>query len=425
MVLLERNKTSHSSSTNSCQSTEDTFNWNIKGQKSKNRQSHLFILELFMNLLRRLGVCLVIVVLIGSVVSFFGNPTIKPIGKVLDPAQELNAPEFKGFIDKEFGDRVVNSTWAMVLVHSEFSNDNASGLEALRNWAKSKFTLDRQFLDPIILPESRSSSTVLGALANSVLGLPIKLIDSASSAFLSLRIESFHKSNAYQSFRVDFYDLFGVNQEAVKLLYAYQEERAKVSLLVLQSAFFWFITVVFIGVNHFKVRKISPDSALRKSLSIFWAALSLFYLVTACTANNVEVFAGAIFSTLIAIYLAFPIALNRKEGGAISWFKYELSTRAQLILLWLTFSLVGIQIISWIKGGILTNPDPVTLLIGSLTGNFVHDPIGIKRSITELLGVTWLGLTIFTAYTFKTRASRSREIETELKSLARQKVSIQ
>ncbi len=378
-----------------------------------------------MNSLRRLGFICVFLVLTGFVLSFFGKPTVIAPVSIVDPSKELNAAEFKGFTDSTFGDKVVNSTWAMVLVHSEFSNANASGLESLRNWAKQKFTLDRQFLSPIVLPSSRASSTVLSSLTNSLFGLPIKLADLVTSSFLKWRIEQFHKSNAYQSFRVDFYELFGANQESVKLLFRYQEERAKESLSVVQSFFFWLVTVTVIGANYFRMLSKNEPSGLRQSLACFWAALATFYLLNACISNSVEVLAGSCLSSIIAIYLAFPIAIERNELGSLTWMKYELSARAQVILLWLTLSLCGIQVINWIKGGILTNPDSITLLVGAFTGNFVHDPIGIKRGIVEAVGMLWLLLTVWTIYFYKSSTDRSQEIETKLKSLGKQKVSIQ
>ena len=378
-----------------------------------------------MNLLRKLGFLLVFVVLAGSILSFFANPTVVSPVKILDQKEELESPEFKNREDPGFSERVVNSTWAMVLVHSEFSDKNASGLEALRNWAKQNLTLDNQFLNPIELPRQRENKTIIGSLFGSFFGLPIKFTESLARELLSQRIAAFHQTDAYQTFRGDFYELFGVNKEAVKLLYRYQEDRAKDSIKVLLSCLFWTITSALILFNHFKEKSARKFGVFQRSLAYLWTAFACFYLFMACNSNSSEALAAAVICLVTGLYIAFPLSAIRDEKNELTLVKYELSARACAILLWITISLSGIQIINWIKGGILTDPDPITLLIGAITGNFLHDPTTMKRTVAEVIGVAWLSLTIWTAYYYKINTGRSREVESELKSLGKQKVSIQ
>jgi hypothetical protein len=60
---------------------------------------------------------------------------------------------------------------------------------------------------------------------------------------------------------------------------------------------------------------------------------------------------------------------------------------------WVTYSIFLIQVVTWIHTGSLDDPDPITLLISSITGNFLHDPVYAKRAIMLCLGLGWLLIT--------------------------------
>lgn len=380
-----------------------------------------------MNLLRHFnfGLVAIVIVLLGSVAAFFGSPGVFNSPDIASSSKELNSFSKTVESDPGFGDRVVDSTWAMVLTHSEFSGDNASGLEALRNWAKHEFTKDRQFLNPVILPRGHSRSTVMGAFFNSIFDFPYQVFESASRSYLNWRIEEFHKTSAYHSFRVDYYELFGINKEAISLLAKYQEYRAKESISVLLNFVFGILAAASIFIAYlFGKAKRQPGSA-RKALAYSWIGLSAFYLVNGCGANNVEALAGSFLSFVTGLYVLYPTSIISGENQGLKWERKQLSPRTITFIFWVMFSLAGIQVINWIKGGILTDPDPLTLFIGATSGNFIHDPIAIKRTIMEIIGILWLSLTVWAIYFYKSESGRSREIETELRSLSKQKVGIQ
>ncbi len=360
------------------------------------------------------------VVLTGFFISFFFDPIkIQPV-QILSPEEELTKAEFSGVSDPQFGDTVVNSTWAMVLTHSEFSRENAGGLEALRNWAKQRLISDRQFLNPLNLPQTRSTRTVFDSFTNSFLGLPFRVIESGTAFFLRWRLGEFQETSAYQSFRVNYYELFGISQESAKLLFRYQEERAKESISVLLSAAFWICSVVFLICQY-----LFKQDSLENILSLFWYTLAAFYLYLSMSLDSVVVLVGAIGSLALGIYLRYGPRLSVQENKSIRIEKGAFSSGALTFVLWATVSLVFLQIINWIKGGILTGPDPLTLLIGGVTGNFLHDPVGIKRSVLEISGAIWLIFSLVTMYRYKRGRERSREVESELRQFGRQKVSIQ
>ena len=378
-----------------------------------------------MRTLLKPGFAIILIIFLGSVAAFYGSPTTFSVKQIIDPNKEVDSFIYPVGEDPKFGDRVIDSTWAMVLNHSEYSAGNASGLEALRNWAKHQFTQDRQFLKPVVLPQSHARSTMTGALFSSLFNFQYQFLESTARAYLSYRIAEFHKSSAFQSFRVDFYDLFGVNQESIKLISSYQETRARQSISVLINFAVGLLFTIIILFNYLLDRRRMSPGAARRALAFASITLSGFYLINGCVTNNVEALAGSLLALLTGSYLLFPVQVKRDDNKNLKWFRIELSTRVMVVLFWITISLVFIQLINWIKGGILTDPDPLTLLIGALTGNFIHDPLTIKRTITEVIGISWLSLTVLTVYFYRSEAGRSQEIETELRNLERQKVGIQ
>src|SRR5262249_16210683 len=65
------------------------------------------------------------------------------------------------------------------------------------------------------------------------------------------------------------------------------------------------------------------------------------------------------------------------------------------LAVWLTVSLFAIQLLTWVRTGLPNGSDPVTLLLCSATGNFVHEPVSGKHLISEIVGVVWLVVTIW------------------------------
>ncbi|MFN8552125.1 MAG: hypothetical protein U0103_11595 [Candidatus Obscuribacterales bacterium] len=89
----------------------------------------------------------------------------------------------------------------------------------------------------------------------------------------------------------------------------------------------------------------------------------------------------------IGIYIRRPVTIELGEDKGLS-FKVLTPSRSVIALgYWATFSLIAIQILTWIKTGSLMNPDPVSLLISCFTGNFLYDPTSAKRAISQAVGV--------------------------------------
>jgi hypothetical protein len=102
------------------------------------------------------------------------------------------------------------------------------------------------------------------------------------------------------------------------------------------------------------------------------------------------VLVSSIVSVLCGLYLRRPIAISFGEDKGLSFRLLVPDPRALTLGTWITFSLVGMQLLTWIHTGGLDNSDPITLLVSAITGNFVHDPVNAKHYITNTIGVLWL-----------------------------------
>lgn len=372
-----------------------------------------------MTRLRRPGSIIVLLVLSACLLSFFGNPGGNLVREVIvDPAVEVEATDLQEAFDAGFADRVLNSSWAMVLIHSNFSDGNAVGLEALRNWAKEQFSRDKQFLHPLSIPRRAPSATVFEALSTRLLGNLKTAMDAKLSQFLAWRVGEFANTGAYQSFRVDYYELFGVSNESGTLLARYQDERARSSLGALTGALFWLLFGTVLAISYLRAREKHLSPPAQRYLSHIWLAFSFFYLVVAWSGGNVGALAACILCAVAGAYLRYPVRPIQGREGEVTLASLALSQRTCVVLAWLTFSMVGIQIVSWLRFSFLNEPDPLTLIICGLSGDFIHDPVNIKRTIVEIFGVSWAIVTVWAAVAFKRGAMPSSELETQLESLA-------
>jgi len=96
------------------------------------------------------------------------------------------------------------------------------------------------------------------------------------------------------------------------------------------------------------------------------------------------------------VYLIRPFVIGLGEGSTLWVRPLKVTSGASALALWLTFSLFAIQLLTWIRTGTLTSPDPLTLLIGALTGNFIYDPAQTKHLIMQLTGIAWLLVSFWT-----------------------------
>ena len=72
----------------------------------------------------------------------------------------------------------------MVLVHSDFSDENAVALDSLRTWAKEKFSRDKHYLHPMSVHVDERQNTVFSAFFVNLFGPERGLLDRAIKQFL-------------------------------------------------------------------------------------------------------------------------------------------------------------------------------------------------------------------------------------------------
>ena len=366
---------------------------------------------------RKLTIGALAIVLCAAFLSYFSKytPDLTP---TVDPAYETNAPELQTQPNPEFADKLTASNIAMILVHSDFSDENAIALESLRIWAKQKFNQDRKYLHPVSVHVDERQNTVFSAFLANLLGPERGLFERGVKQFLGWRIDEFHDTEAYESFRVDYYGLFGVDPEAATLLARYQEERAKLAIETISGFIFVLLAAASCAAYYFRSRQWISKSRL--TLSYAWFAGAMLYLGCGWNANEVSYVVSAVVSAIIGLYLRYPIRLSFDEAGYLDIRNIDLSPKLVIGLAWASLTLVGIQLLTWVKAGSLINPDPITLLISSITGNFLHEPSDIKRHILHAIGLVWLASTVSTLYTLKRGVAATPELEAQLANLGDQ-----
>lgn len=315
--------------------------------------------------------------------------------------------------------RVANSfTLAFVLVKSEFSEKNATGLEYLRVWAQENFQKDPSFLRPVTLnvPVEVHHSIVDSLFFNLFAG-PVYLLQATVMDVLARRIDSFHHSRAYLSFVSDYYDAFGMDMESASLLARYQSERAKSAVNVILCAGFWLLVTIGGIVSLFLARAGMRTSRGQWLLAYGWLLVAALYFVVGWTENLVAVVASAVICGAVGLYLHKPFKIQVSEDSALSLKLVTLSPQFIAIFAWISVSLVAIRLITWVKTGTLFAPDPLTLLASSWSGDFLHDPVHAKKNITRTVGMLWLLYGFWTAYYVSYDPKTSAEVERTLDSL--------
>ncbi|MDZ4835244.1 MAG: hypothetical protein SGJ27_15820 [Candidatus Melainabacteria bacterium] len=363
---------------------------------------------------RKLTVGALLIVLVAAFLSYFSKyvPDLTP---TVDPRYETNAPELQTQPNPQFADKLIASNIAMVLIHSDFSDENAVALDSLRTWAKSRFSEDIKYLHPVSVQNDERQNTVFSAFLVNLFGPERGLMERGIKHFLGWRIDEFHNTEAYESFRVDYYELFGVDPEAATLLTRYQEERAKLATETITGFLFVMLATVSCAVYFFTSRQ--WISKARLTLSYAWFSGAALYLACGWYSNEVSFVVSAVVSALIGLYLRYPIRVSFDEAGYLDVRNIDLSTKLVAGLSWVSFTLVGIQMLTWVKTGSLINPDPITLLISSVTGNFLHEPTVIKRHILHAIGLAWLASTLSTMYVLKRGVAATPDLEAQLANL--------
>jgi hypothetical protein len=285
---------------------------------------------------------------------------------------------------------------AMVFVISEFSQKNANALGAVREWATNKFEKDPTFIYATQTPQRLElPASVFSSFFYNLLAGPRILAEEQGLRAVKSTMKSFHKTEAYTQLKSDFYDSFGKDKETSFLLSHYEFDRARESVPVVLAAVFW-LAVILLGVYRFIYVHKSVRDKLQNTLSGLWFVLAIFYLIETWTQNSTQVALSSLLCAGVGFYLRRPIVWCRGEDTGLSFKLIRLGSKPLALISFLTLSLMGIHILTWIKTGTIENPDPVTLIVSACTGNFFHDPTEIKRDIARLIGVLWL---LFFAWT--------------------------
>ncbi len=367
---------------------------------------------------RKVLVSLVVALVLGtSILSYFAKPKA-PIIEIVSAVQELPGvqPSYPG--DTVFADKVVKSyNWALVLVKTEFGSANVVALDSLRRWATDNFRKDPHFLHPIIIPVPEPHLSVFDSAVYNLFA-PIKyFLEERTADVLRWRIQEFRKTNAYKSFQVAYYDLFDVDAESATLLARYQSERAKLAINVILCAVYWVIAILTAAFWYARARQGQRSSREQRLLAYGWLCMGAYYFVLAWTTQQVSVLVSAVLALALGFYLRRPVTVSFDQNSGLSFRLIALGPRILALVTWLSISLIAIQGMTWIKSGVLSDPDPITLLVSSFTGNFLHDPTSTKRTILRIIGIVWVIASVWTLRFIRYEASGQREIEEQLDSL--------
>lgn len=335
----------------------------------------------------------IVIVFCGGLISYFARPRA-PHLELVSPEQ-ISPGAFTSYsaANPNLADRVLNSYgMALVLVQSPYSPDNTLALESLRSWARENFLADRGFLHPVSLEDrSKRTDTVFGALSYSIFGGPYYWLHSRVGDLVKNRVAAYQETPSYISISDTYFELFGDDPEAAVLLARYQSDRAKHSLDVVLATFVWAAAAVagmfyIFSADGRKMRLIR----LRQSLGVFWLMLSAAYFISASAHNDVSTCLAAMLSLGTGLYALRPVVLQYTQKGITGASFTHVNPTLIAVVAWGTFTLIAIQVISWMRTPLNPSPDPLTLLISAFTGDFMHDHSGAKQLVKYSMGVLWL-----------------------------------
>jgi hypothetical protein len=333
-----------------------------------------------------------------TVIAFLMAYFVKPHGSTADLVPSTYPNAHKPNIAIPLSTRVARSyTLAMILVRSDYTPVNAAALEALRNWANKNFEKDSNFLHPASLESAaENSQSIVDSYSFSILQSMRYVFEDLMANFLSWRIRDFETTDSYKSFCDDYYDLLGRDFDTDQLLARYQTERVREATDPMLVMVFWLIVSTGILFKVLRKKDWTINDRLQYVLTCTWLSLAGFYMVAAWTQNQIAVLVSAVFCCAVGLYLRRPIKIAKDQNGAILVQSVNLSSPVMALLTWLTISLLLIRIVAWIKTGSLLHSDPITLIISGLRGDFLHDPVHVKRNIDRTIGLLWLAFTLWT-----------------------------
>src|SRR5579875_21327 len=358
---------------------------------------------------KKVASILVGIVLLSVVLAYFGRPK-PPRLELVSPRQELPQMQERLPGSTALAERGSRSYGlALVLVRSPYSASNAIALDSLRTWAADRFSRQPGFLHPVSLEaESMPGRTMVESLFYNLGAYVYYGLEDGIGNFLKERIASFHDSKNYASFRNSYFELFGEDADSATLLARYQSERAKLAVDVILWSLVWLFPVAAGIIAVLSTPAGGRFERLQVVLAFWWLLLALTYVIIAFGENTISMLVSSVVALLAGLYLWRPIALLGGDKGALTITLISLKPRTIALALWVTCSLLAIQILTWIRTGSIADPDPVMLLLSSLSGDFLHDPAHGKRLIMRIAGVLWIVLSLWTLkhLTHDTRAER-------------------
>ncbi len=354
--------------------------------------------------------------------AFFNRPCPPMV------ALDLPQAELPGY-DKctpdavSLADRVARSYGlAFVMIHGRFTQQNVAALEAMRSWAHHNFQKHPDFLHPVSLEISaKPPGTFMAAACHNLFAAPWYFLEGATGSFLKYRMNAFHQRFSYHTFRKTYFELFGQDPDSAILLARYQTQRAELATNTFILSAAWLVALMVSIVSVVKAK--SSSEKFRKMcglLSWGWLLLALSYLVQSWLSNQVLFLVSSIVALAAGIYLRNPFVLVKDNTLHIRYF--SLSTGQVAFAIWLSFSMLTIQLLAWIRSGNPIYPDPITLLISGISGDFIHDPSNAKRYLLRAVGTIWLIISAWAAYQSKSGSIDDPELAQELESLSKSSI---
>lgn len=367
---------------------------------------------------KKLGAAVLMVItatmLVGS--AIFVKPREK-VTTLVNADRLMEGASTSGVWDTRFADKVMKTVFfALVLTSDEYTQQNAEALEALRSWAAREFHRDPRFLHPVILPAPLANSTFVNSTVYSFLASPYYCLRSLCGDFLSWRIEQFSHSRAFHTFSRNCFDFFGAEPEAAAMLARYQSDRAFAAVDSLLAFCYFSLALLISGmpVRFLKEKAAywrAPLGQLESAATKQVAGLAYGTFVVAgfyfLQSVLQEALAGqsllACFLSLgLGLYVLFPVKIFADSENVL-FLRSGLSVKTVSACSFLFLSLLVIQLLNWLKQGSLTAPDPLTLIISGLTGDFIHEPSQSKKTLALVISSLWA---LALAFTLKTVTRR-------------------
>lgn len=362
----------------------------------------------------------VFIVAVAGIVTYFMRPKA-PYQNLVSPQQELVAYEPIISSGAELADRVLKSyALGFVLEHTEDSMRNVNALEAVRSWGQQQFQKDPHFLYPTYVPPKHEpNDSFLGALGYNLFA-PVKYpLEAMVGEFLKQRIAAYHYTEACKSFQNAYFGMFGDTNDSATMLALYQTEKAKLAIDILIWSCIWGGTLAVCGYRIVACDKRKRTRRMQKALSTIWILAGIGYVAQAWmeVGNDTPNLISGIVAILIGCYILKPVRLLKRDDSSLKVRFVKMSFGWTAFAVWMTYSIFAITVLTWIRTTVVGHSDPISLLLASLTGDFIHSPDNGKRILTRFIGFLWLAVS---AWAFMQRTSGVQaddRMDTELAKL--------